>query len=124
MRHYIANWLTPVCQLAAEESVIQMVNYASWLDLRSFLKDRDRNKDPTKVISIPAFYRTILDNKDDRPLLYQVMIWVEKRTAGVLQKLMIEAPLQQGDPLFPSGDWKKVSNSLPRRCFKLYREPD
>ncbi|KAF6758653.1 hypothetical protein DFP72DRAFT_1032109 [Ephemerocybe angulata] len=103
-------WRNFFTQVAAEESVLQLVNYASWLNLREFLK----NPIPEKVgllLSIPAFYKVLVSKDVDFALVIEVLRWVEVRTRVLLKEMISERVLELArDGSIPANanDWRKT----------------
>ncbi|KAF6749397.1 hypothetical protein DFP72DRAFT_819007 [Ephemerocybe angulata] len=97
-------------QIAAEESVLQMVNYSSLLKLRSFLESPTRDN-VNLLMSIPAFYKTARLKTSDLKSLVEVMRWVEQKARDVLKVLILDPNLPAGDPhlfLDDDNDWRKT----------------
>ncbi|KAF6751175.1 hypothetical protein DFP72DRAFT_1138264 [Ephemerocybe angulata] len=97
-------------QIAAEESVLQMVNYTGLLKLREFLEAPTRDR-VNLLMSIPAFYKAARVKISDLETLVEVMRWVEKKVRDVLKDLILDPNLPGGDPhlfLNEDNDWKKT----------------
>ncbi|TEB38231.1 hypothetical protein FA13DRAFT_1621478 [Coprinellus micaceus] len=103
--------------LAAEESVIQMINFASLADLREYLKNPTLTNSPM-LVSIPAFHKAITSKGCDVPALNSVMRWVELKARIALNTLIKKAspPMPLADPatLPKEEEWRKVGI-----CFLL-----
>ncbi|KAF6747772.1 hypothetical protein DFP72DRAFT_821322 [Ephemerocybe angulata] len=90
-------------QVAAEESVLQLVNYSALVNLQKFLT----KPTPDMVYllrPIPAFYKAIAQNKGEWNLLVGIMGWVETNTRRVLKELIVEGTLPVADPTTISND--------------------
>ncbi|RXW14434.1 hypothetical protein EST38_g11419 [Candolleomyces aberdarensis] len=113
-------------QVAAEESVLQMVNGAALADLREFLSN-PRGTDKTRLLSIPGLYR-VLTGHQSLDQLIPVMDWLAQRATEVLQGLEVEPwSIDSSNIQFPHtmglDDWKSKCQtgcfySLPQICFR------
>ncbi|KAJ2912523.1 hypothetical protein MD484_g7877, partial [Candolleomyces efflorescens] len=106
-------------QVAAEESVLQMVNATALSNLNEFLAAPDVNH-LTKILAIPGLYRMLKEQSSiDR--LIPIGRWLADRAAVVLRELSVEhIPLSTGiTPAVARADWKVVfrlelSTAFPR----------
>ncbi|KAJ3500055.1 hypothetical protein NMY22_g19388 [Coprinellus aureogranulatus] len=111
-------WKNLFLQLAAEESVVQMVNHQSWVDLTEYLKNPTASNS-SKLVSIPAFHKALSCKGCDVDALNSVMRWVEKKARAVLLHLISQAspplPLAEPNTLPTDNDWRKTGSfySLP-----------
>ncbi|KAJ2920824.1 hypothetical protein H1R20_g16268, partial [Candolleomyces eurysporus] len=110
-------------QVAAEESVLQMVNGAALSDLRQFLSN-PQGMEKTQLLSIPGLYRILTDNHSLNQLI-PVMDWLAQRATKVLQALEVERlSIDSGNIQFPQtmglDDWKSTGcfYSLPQIRFR------
>lgn len=90
-----------------------MVNFASWTDIREFLKDPSQGNRGL-LLSIPAFYTAYSDSRIKREELVEIIRWVKERSRVVMQALMIEGPLPDATPESlegRDGDWRKVTHT-------------
>ncbi|KAJ2911912.1 hypothetical protein MD484_g8501, partial [Candolleomyces efflorescens] len=134
-------------QIAAEESILQMINGAALEDLRDFIANPVPNR-LTKILSIPGLYRVMLgrDSLEDFVPLFN---WLALRAETVLRELCVDTtaiplvsipatesgwqqtgclysfPQIRYRPKYPKirGDGKK-DKSQPRgdRCGKYYSQ--
>ncbi|EAU86898.2 hypothetical protein CC1G_10789 [Coprinopsis cinerea okayama7 len=97
-------------QIAAEESVLQMVNLPSLQTLRSFLQDPSTSSARlTQLISLPGLYG-LLKVHGDLDSIVPIMEWIEKRATSVLQLLKVESPLPPAQEISrgtDANDWMK-----------------
>ncbi|KAH6887269.1 hypothetical protein BKA70DRAFT_1122300, partial [Coprinopsis sp. MPI-PUGE-AT-0042] len=96
-------------QIAAEESVLQLINRVSLNALRRFLEDpQPSNVDLT--LSIPAVYKA-LSAVEDLDLWVPVLKWLEIRASVTLNSLMIEESLLEAREGLSTdqSDWKKTA---------------
>lgn len=103
-------------QIAAEESVLQLVNANSLEHLRSFLQ-RPSAATVTKIISIPGLYR-ILERETDVTRFIPILEWIERRASEVLRGLIVEKSLEEAGAsragvVEHDSDWKSVSAANP-----------
>lgn len=101
-------------KIAAEESVLQLVNGASLVQLQTFLSSPQR-ENLTKIISIPGIYR-IMECERDIARFIPILAWVERRASTVLRGLTVEDDLEtagasQAGAAEHDNDWKTVSTS-------------
>ncbi|EFI27021.1 hypothetical protein CC1G_15154 [Coprinopsis cinerea okayama7 len=78
-------------QVAAEESVLQMINNSSVLALRSFLQNPTKAT-ATQILAIPALYKVVQVHHDVASLV-PIMVWLETRASHMLSALKVEEPL-------------------------------
>ncbi|EAU89810.2 hypothetical protein CC1G_09392 [Coprinopsis cinerea okayama7 len=96
-------------QVAAEESVLQLVTNTSLQHLKSFIENPTRSR-ITEVLSIPGVYK-LLEVHEDIDKLMPILEWIQARAAQVLTELKVERPLpaiQEGFDNRPPDDWKKT----------------
>lgn len=79
-------------QIAAEESVLQLVNYTALLKLREFVAKPDVNV-AYKLRPIPSLNKVINHSDVDLADLLGVMTWIEKKARATLKALIVEPPL-------------------------------
>lgn len=97
-------------QIAAEESVVQLVNWAGWMDLVAYIEN-PVSENRSRLLSVPIFFRLLSENTSDGSLVLEIMKWVEIQTRQTLMKLMVEPevlPLASKDTLPAFSDWRKV----------------
>ncbi|KAJ2928053.1 hypothetical protein H1R20_g9042, partial [Candolleomyces eurysporus] len=96
-------------QIAAEESVLQMINGVALTDLCDFLGN-PQPQHLTKILSIPGLYR-VLKNQSTIHSFIPLLFWLANRAYAVLQQLSVEtAPLShRTDTVVAQSDWKVVS---------------
>lgn len=109
-------------QISAEESVLQLMNYSSWLKVREFLKNPKQN-DTTLLLSVPAFFKAFNSKDADTGRLVAVLRWVEGEVRELLRSMMTETPLQMANPASLPTDvnaWKSTGcfYSLPIIRFR------
>ncbi|KAF6765754.1 hypothetical protein DFP72DRAFT_798093 [Ephemerocybe angulata] len=113
-------WKNFFLQIAAEELVLQLVNYASWMDVVAFLKDPCRERIDL-LIGVPAMYKVFESKETDhtlQPLLVVVLRWVKKETRLLLKSMISEGPLElarEGSIPYDIDDWRKTG------CFYSLR---
>ncbi|RXW13442.1 hypothetical protein EST38_g12408 [Candolleomyces aberdarensis] len=96
-------------QIAAEESILQMINGSSLDDLGHFLSNPCRAQ-VTKLVTIPALYQVLQLDSDIEPLI-PVAQWLHERASRTLRGLSVEV-LRLDDPRSklnsedPGSDWK------------------
>ncbi|EAU92388.2 hypothetical protein CC1G_00607 [Coprinopsis cinerea okayama7 len=103
-------------QIAAEESVLQLVNYPSLLALREFLTHPETT-DLTSLLSVPAVY-TLLNHHTTMEEIIPIIQWIERVARETLRNLIVEAPLPSISPEVSTNpgtekveedlDWKKT----------------
>ncbi|KAJ2935064.1 hypothetical protein H1R20_g1991, partial [Candolleomyces eurysporus] len=99
-------------QIAAEESVLQMINGSSLEDLGLFLSNPCRAQ-VTKLVTIPALYQVLQSDSDIEPLI-PVARWLHEKASRTLKGLSVET-LRLDDPKSklssedPASDWKLVN---------------
>ncbi|KAH6905379.1 hypothetical protein BKA70DRAFT_1504505 [Coprinopsis sp. MPI-PUGE-AT-0042] len=108
-------WKNLFLQLAAEESVLQLVNHMSLLHLQAFLKN-PLPSNVTQILSIPAVFK-VLDAGVAINSLLPTLLWLEKRTRDVLSLLVVESSPLTSLPLQDQAqtDWKETGSlySMP-----------
>ncbi|KAJ2919045.1 hypothetical protein MD484_g1311, partial [Candolleomyces efflorescens] len=83
-------------QIAAEESVLQMINGAALEDLNIFIAD-PIPANVTRVLSIPGLYKILQNGPELKgfilpiPELLPMVKWLANRATEVLRELMVEA---------------------------------
>ncbi|RXW14644.1 hypothetical protein EST38_g11211 [Candolleomyces aberdarensis] len=99
-------------QIAAEESVLQMVNGAALVDLTDFLAD-PRPSRVTKVLSIPGLYKILRNGPEMQGFVLPIsdltpmLQWLADRATQVLGELSVESDrLPDGVALAEEPDWK------------------
>ncbi|KAJ2911557.1 hypothetical protein MD484_g8855, partial [Candolleomyces efflorescens] len=112
-------------QIAAEESILQMVNGTALGDLDSFLANPSASQ-ITMVLSIPAIYKILRNGPEMRgfvlPLaeLIPLLQWIRDRAANVLGELRVESQkLSEGSVLGGQDNWKVVRMSTPELVVLL-----
>ncbi|KAF6755499.1 hypothetical protein DFP72DRAFT_811750 [Ephemerocybe angulata] len=115
-------WKNFFLQISAEESVLQLMNYSSWLKVREFLKNPKQN-DTTLLLSVPAFFKAFNSKDADTGRLVAVLRWVEGEVRELLRSMMTETPLQMANPAGLPTDvnaWKSTGcfYSLPIIRFR------
>ncbi|RXW11670.1 hypothetical protein EST38_g14185 [Candolleomyces aberdarensis] len=99
-------------QIAAEESVLQMVNGTALADLTNFLTD-PRPSRVTKVLSIPGVYKVLRNGPEMHGFVLPIsdltpmLQWMVDRATQVLGELSVETEkLAHGVALSEEPDWK------------------
>ncbi|KAJ2934619.1 hypothetical protein H1R20_g2477, partial [Candolleomyces eurysporus] len=107
-------------QIAAEESVLQMINGAALADLNDFLA-APHPKHLTKLLSIPGLYRVLLAQSRIDSLV-PLLQWLANRATNVLQELSVEhLPLSGGaGAAVPESDWKVSSPDTTASCLSPF----
>ncbi|KAF6763284.1 hypothetical protein DFP72DRAFT_801056 [Ephemerocybe angulata] len=103
-------WKNFFLQIAAEESVLQLVNFASWLDVTKFLATPTK-QNTSHLLSVPAFFK-VFESKDvDFMKVVDVLGWVERVTRELLAAMIVEEPLKlarEGSIPPVVDDWRKT----------------
>ncbi|KAH6884772.1 hypothetical protein BKA70DRAFT_1377642 [Coprinopsis sp. MPI-PUGE-AT-0042] len=99
-------------QIAAEESILQLINLDSLIALRSFLDN--------PILSIPILFKTVEAHADLNEII-PIFLWLDKRVLDVLTTLMVEPPFpEDGLEVLPdvddASDWKDTGcfYSMPK----------
>ncbi|KAJ2921109.1 hypothetical protein H1R20_g15986, partial [Candolleomyces eurysporus] len=107
-------------QIAAEESVLQMVNGTALVNLEEFLKAPQVNH-LTKILAIPGLYRVLKTQPLIDPFI-PLLRWLAQRATVVLQELSVECiPLSTGaTAAVLDSDWKvELFTACPRYDIAL-----
>ncbi|KAH6907049.1 hypothetical protein BKA70DRAFT_1372298 [Coprinopsis sp. MPI-PUGE-AT-0042] len=104
-------------QIAAEESVLQLVNRQALISLREFLS-HPSGSNTTLLLQIPSAYKIVSASRNIRPLL-PVLRWIEKRVDEVLNALIVEDPL----PNAQEGHDSQQHQSSWQQSGSLYSMP-
>ncbi|KAH6907859.1 hypothetical protein BKA70DRAFT_1223158 [Coprinopsis sp. MPI-PUGE-AT-0042] len=107
-------------QIAAEESVLQLVNRSSLRDLSKFLSSLSK-ANASQVLSIPAVYRLIQIHPSLNTIL-PILTWLQLRSQETFEALAVNS--QVPSPVVPridiempaTGDWRDTSclYSMPK----------
>ncbi|EAU92068.2 hypothetical protein CC1G_06055 [Coprinopsis cinerea okayama7 len=96
-------------QIAAEESVLQLINNSSLNALRSFMANPTKET-ATQILGIPALYKLVQVHEDITSLV-PIMSWLMERASTVLSMLKVEDPLPDVQDAVgdhgADGDWKQ-----------------
>ncbi|KAF6758359.1 hypothetical protein DFP72DRAFT_807868 [Ephemerocybe angulata] len=98
-------------QIAAEESVLQLVNYAALVKLREFLVKPIADA-AFNLMPIPAFYKAVTQNAAPLDDLVAIMRWVEENARRVFTELIVEGTLPDADPASISTDMRDVQAEI------------
>ncbi|KAH6912406.1 hypothetical protein BKA70DRAFT_1423104 [Coprinopsis sp. MPI-PUGE-AT-0042] len=95
-------------QIAAEESVLQLINRASLNALQKFLDD-PQPSNVALTLSIPAVYEALSTVEVLDPWV-PILKWLELRASSTLNSLMVENPLLEAEEGLGivQDDWKKT----------------
>ncbi|KAJ2925489.1 hypothetical protein H1R20_g11605, partial [Candolleomyces eurysporus] len=104
-------------QIAAEESILQMVNGTALANLEEFLGSPQVNH-LTKILAIPGLYRMLKAQPSIDPFI-PLLRWLARRATVVLQELSVERiPLSTGaTPAVPDSDWKVPAPDTTSPCL-------
>lgn len=105
-------WRSFFKQIAAEESVVQMVNWSAWQDLVWVLENGLAPQHRSRLLSIPVLFKVFDDPSCSKSDLREIMGWIENRTRAVFRGLMVDPralPAASAVSLTDSNDWRKVS---------------
>lgn len=103
-------WRSFFKQIAAEESVVQLVNWTAWKGLVSFLQDGSANR--SSLLSVPILFRLYNDPSCTKAALREIIAWIERRTREVFRHLMVDPqvlPDATAASLTVADDWRKVN---------------
>ncbi|KAH6873534.1 hypothetical protein BKA70DRAFT_1129979, partial [Coprinopsis sp. MPI-PUGE-AT-0042] len=104
-------------QASPEESVLQLVNKSSLMDLGKFLNNPTK-ANASQVLSIPAVYR-LIQIHPSLDAVTPILQWLQFRSQQTFEALAVDPPLPPpplGDPVTSTSDWKQTGclYSMPK----------
>lgn len=114
-------WRSFFKQIAAEESIVQMVNWTAWKNLVWLLENNMPADHRSRLLAVPALFKLFGDPTCSKQDFRDIVTWIERRTRAVFQGLMIDPQvLPEASPasLTDVEDWRKVRESI---TIMIYR---
>lgn len=95
--------------MAAEESVLQLVNHAALLQVIKYLEN-PKKENRAWLLSVPAFFKALERPDANEEEIMEILTWVEERARSQLLSLLVEEPIAIiPEDMRPSDDdWIKV----------------
>lgn len=118
-------WRSFFKQIAAEESVVQMVNWTAWRELVWLLENGLAAEHQSRLLSVPILFRIFGDSTCSKEDLREIIKWIEGRTRAVFKGLVVDPQvLPEASPasLADAGDWRKVCRTFCARPFLTFAQ--